>query len=370
MLNILHTESSDGWGGQEARTVLEAEHFVRRGHRVRIAGPPNSGIAREAHRRGIPFVPIPIRSVMDLKGWYQLCRLLRHEQPTILHTHSSKDSWLAGLAGKQAGIPALIRTRHVSIPVHAHRLNLVYRIPDRIIVTASVTRNHLVKQYGLNPDRVVTLPTGVDLNKFGPHISGKSFREEFGLGKTTPLVGIIAQFRGSKGHNIFIEAAKILSDQNPKIRFFIVGDGLWRDLIREKVKQEGMADRIHLTGYREDIPSVMAALDVMVIASIRTDGIPQAGLQAMATGVPLVGTNVGGIPEILRNGKTGFLVPPGDAFSLADAIRHLLSDPTLRKQLGTNGIELVREYHSLENMLDTLERIYEDTLRSTMGIRH
>lgn len=370
MLNILHTESSDGWGGQEARTVLEAEHFGQRGHRVRIAGPPNSGIGREAHRRGVPFVPILMRSVMDLSGWYQFCRLLRHEQPTILHTHSSKDSWLAGLAGKQAGVPALIRTRHVSIPVHAHRLNLVYKIPDRIIVTASITRNHLVKHCGLDPNRVVTLPTGVDLNQFGPHISGKPFREEFGLDETTPIVGIVAQLRGSKGHDIFIEAARILSDQNPEMRFFIVGDGLWGDLIKEKVKQEKMTNRIHLTGYREDIPAVMAALDVMVIASIRTDGIPQAGLQAMATGVPLVGTNVGGIPEILRDGETGLLVPAGDASSLADAISHLLSNPPLRKQLSTNGMKRVRKDYSLENMLDILERLYEDTLRSATGNGH
>ncbi len=367
MLDILHTESSDGWGGQEARTVLEAEHLGRRGHRVRIAGPSNSGIGREARRRGIPFIPIPMRSVMDLNGWFRLHRLLRRERPAILHTHSSKDSWLAGLAGKRTGVPVLIRTRHVSIPVHAHRLNPVYRIPDRIIVTASATRDHLVRQYGLEPERVVTLPTGVDLDRFGPHVSGRPFREEFGLDERTPLVGIVAQLRGSKGHDTFIEAARLLSGENPDTRFLVVGDGLWRNIVREKVDREGMTDRVRLTGYREDIPAVMAALDVLVMASIRTDGIPQAGLQAMATGLPLVGTDVGGIPEIVRDGETGLLVPPGDAPALADAVGRLIADKALRNRLGATGLERVRERYSLEGMLDALERLYEDRLRRAQG---
>ena len=293
MLDILHTKSSDEWGGQETRTILEAEHLGRRRHRVHIAGPSNSGIDREARRRGIPFIPTSMRSVMDPNGWFRLHRLLRRERPAILPTHNSKDTWLAGLTGKRIGVPVLIRTRHVSIPVHAHRLNPVYRIPDRIIVTASATRDHLVRQYGLDPERVVTLPTSVDLERFGFHVSGRPFREKFRLDERFPLVRIAAQFHGSKGHDTFTEAARLLSDENPNTRFLFVGDGLRRNLIREKVEQEGIPDRIRLTGYRDDIPAVMAALDVLVTASVRTDGIPQAGLQVMVTGFPLVGTDIG-----------------------------------------------------------------------------
>lgn len=293
MLDILHTKSSDEWGGQETRTILKAEHLGRRRHRVYIAGPSNSGIDREARRRGIPFIPTSMRSVMDPNGWFRLHRLLRRERPAILPTHNSKDTWLAGLTSKRIGVPVLIRTRHVSIPVHAHRLNPVYRIPDRIIVTASATRDHLVRQYGLDPERVVTLPTGVDLERFGFHVSGRPFREKFRLDERFPLVGIAAQFHGSKEHDTFTEAARLLSDENPNTRFLFVGDGLRRNLIREKVEQEGIPDRIRLTGYRDDIPAVMAALDVLVTASVRTDGIPQAGLQVMVTGFPLVGTDIG-----------------------------------------------------------------------------
>ena len=173
MLDILHTESSAGWGGQEARTILEADHLTRRGHRVRVAGPSGSGIEREARRRGLPFLAAPIRSVADPLALLRIFRLLRRERPAILHTHSSKDSWLAGLAGKGAGVPVIFRTRHVSIPVRAHRLNPVYQIPDRILVTASATREHLVSRCGVPPGRVITLPTGVDLGRFGPHVSGR-----------------------------------------------------------------------------------------------------------------------------------------------------------------------------------------------------
>ncbi|MFQ5692552.1 MAG: glycosyltransferase family 4 protein, partial [Nitrospinota bacterium] len=361
MLDILHTESSTGWGGQEARTVLEAEHLTRRGHRVRIAGPPESGIGREARRRGLPFHPLPIRSVLDLPAFVRLLRLLRRDRPLILHTHSSKDSWLAGLAGRRAGVPVLFRTRHVSIPVRAHRLNPVYRLPDRILVTAAATRDHLVRRCGLPPERVIILPTGVDLERFDPRVpeggasgrgpsgrepAGRAFREEFGLGPETPAVGIVAQLRGSKGHDTFIEAARSLSGRRPEARFFIVGDGLWRDLVAEKVRAEGMGGRVILTGYREDVPEILAGLDVVVIASTRTDGIPQAGLQALATGVPVVGTNVGGIPEIVRDDETGILIEPGDPRALAGAVETLLSDPARRDRMGRTGARMVRERFS------------------------
>jgi glycosyltransferase involved in cell wall biosynthesis len=367
MLDILHTESSIGWGGQEARTILEAEHLVRRGHRVSILGPPGSGIERESNRRSLRFFPEPLRSVADLPAYFRLVRLLRREKPLILHTHSSKDSWLGALAGKRAQVPAIVRTRHVSIPVRAHRLNPVYRLPDRVIVTAAATREHLVHRCRIPPERVVTVPTGVDLNRFGPGLSGRGFRQEFRLDDRTPLVGIVAQLRGSKGHDQFIEAARQIVGRNPAVRFFIVGDGLWRKLVEEKIGAEGMREYVTMTGYREDIPNVMAALDVLVIASTRTDGIPQAGLQAMAAGRPVVGTNVGGIPEVIRNGETGILVEPGDARALAEAVESLLDDPGRRETLGKTGTRMVRERHSLEAMLDALEHLYEETLREGQG---
>ena len=111
----------------------------------------------------------------------------------------------------------------------------------------------------------------------------------------------------------------------------------------------------------------MSSLDVLVMASIRTDGIPQAGLQAMATGLPLVGTDVGGIPEIVRGGETGLLVPPGAAPALADAVGRLIADKALRNRFGATGLERVRERYSLEGMLDALERLYEDRLRRAQG---
>lgn len=367
MLDILHTESSTGWGGQETRTVLEAEHLTRRGHRVRIAGPPGSGIEREARRRGLPFFPTPIRSVLDPTAYLRLVRFLRREKPLILHTHSSKDSWLAGLAGRRACVPVIFRTRHVSIPVRPQRLNPVYRLPDRIIVTAAAIRNDLVGRCGLAPDRVVPLPTGVDLQRFGPHVSGRAFREEFGLGAKTPAVGMVAQLRGSKGHDHFIQAARLLCRRKPDVKFFIVGNGRRRALIGEKIRSEGMQERVTMTGYREDIPNVMSALDVLVIASTRTDGIPQAGLQALATGVPVVGTQVGGIPEIVLDGETGLLVRPGDARALAEAIETLLDDPARRERMGRTGAQIARARYSLEAMLDALENLYLETLRESRG---
>jgi len=349
-------------GGQEKRILLEAVFLRERGHQVLLIGQPDSELEKEAGRAGMPFRAVRMRTSWDPLALTQIARVIRETRPDLIHTHSSKDSWLAGLAGRALGVP-VVRTRHVSIPVSGHGLNWAYRLPHRVMTTAERIRQMLIETRACDPSRVRVLPTGVDLSRFHERVPRGIFRAEVGLGDDTPAVGIIAQLRKSKGHEHFLEAARLLRDEGSPARFFVVGEGQWRDIYREEARRLELLDgTVIFLGYRDDIPQVMAGLDLLVIASIRTEGIPQVALQAMAMGLPVVGTDVGGVPEVLLPSGAGVVVPVEDSRALASAVGELISDPARRSRMGAGGRAFVRERYSLDRMLDETLLLYEEVL--------
>ncbi|MDP7166381.1 MAG: glycosyltransferase family 4 protein [Nitrospinota bacterium] len=361
-LNILHTEASPGLGGQEKRILLEAAFLRKRGHRVLVVGQPESLIGREAGQSGVPYRSVRMRTSWDPVAFARLLSLVREIRPDVIHTHSSKDSWLAGLVGRLLGVP-VVRTRHVSIPVSGHPFNWAYRLPSRIMTTADLTRRMLAEAGLCEFSKVSVLPTGVDISRFNGEVSGASFRAEFGVPDGIPVVGLVANLRKSKGVEHFLAAARLVKEEGNATRFFVVGEGHWGEIFQEQAKQLGLADgTVTFTGYREDIPEVMAALDLLVIASTRTEGIPQVALQAMAMGVAIVGTDIGGIPEAILPAGAGIVVPPGDPDAMAGAVRELIREPGRFEQMGASGRSFVGEHHTIEKMLDETEQIYKEVV--------
>ena len=223
-----------------------------------------------------------MRTSWDPLALLHLVAVIREFGPDLIHTHSSKDSWLAGMAGRLMRA-AVIRTRHVSIPVSGHQLNWAYRFPHKIMTTAKRISQILVENGLCDASRVCVLPTGVDLSLFHSGATGEAFRAEFGVPDGALTVGLIANLRKSKGIEHFLAAARILKDEGSPARFFVVGEGHWRGIFREDADRLGLLDgTVTFTGYREDVPDIMGALDVLVSASTGTEGIPQVALQAMA----------------------------------------------------------------------------------------
>ncbi len=361
-LNILHTEASPGLGGQEKRVLLEAAFLLKRGHSVLVVGQPDSLIGREARQSGVPFRSVRMRTSWDPVAFARLLSLIRETRPDVIHTHSSKDSWLAGLVGRLLGVP-IIRTRHVSIPASGHLFNWVYRLPSRIMTTAELTRWMLAEAGLCDSSRISVLPTGVDISLFNEEVSGAAFRAEFDVPEGVPMVGLVANLRKSKGVEHFLAAARLVKEKGNATRFFVVGEGHWGEIFREQARELGLADgTVTFTGYRDDIPEVMAALDLLVIASTRTEGIPQVALQAMSMGVAIVGTDIGGVPEAILPAEAGVVVPPGDPDAMAGAVGELIGDSGRRKQMGASGRLFVREHHTVDKMLDETVRIYEEVV--------
>ena len=309
---ILHTEASRGFGGQEIRIVAESRWLAAHGWRALIAAQPSARLLAEAERVGVPAVPVPMRGAWDLRAIVALRRLLRAHHVTVVHTHSSVDSWVAGLAARSLGVPA---------------------------------------------DRVVAIGPGLDTARFHPDVSGAAVRRELRL--AGPVIGLVANIRGSKGHAYFLAAARAVLAERPDARFLIVGDGIGFDDVQRRVKEMGLEHRVLMTGFRRDVPEVMAALDVLVLPSIKSEAMSQVIPQALAVGTPVVGTTVGGTPELVRDGETGRLVPPADAPALAAAILDLMNDPERARALARRGQALVLAQHSLDAAMARTVEVYE-----------
>jgi glycosyltransferase involved in cell wall biosynthesis len=298
-----------------------------------------------------------MRSALDVPALAALRALMRERAVALVHTHSSIDSWLAALAAKSLGL-RVVRGRHVTIPIRRHRA-LVYRLADRVITSGEAARARVLAA-GVPGDRVVAVPAGYDPVRFHPGVSGQGVRAELGL--AGPVVGLVANVRGSKGHRYFLEAARDVLRARPEARFLIVGEGVGLDAVRRQVGALGLEPHVTMTGFRRDIPEVMAALDVLVLPSIRSEALPQVIPQALAVGTPVVGTTVGGTPEVVRDGETGRLVPPADSRALAGAILELLADPARARAMGRAGQAWARAHYTLDATMGRTTAVYREIL--------
>jgi glycosyltransferase involved in cell wall biosynthesis len=354
---ILHTEASLGLGGQEIRILTETRWLLDHGWGALIACQPESRLLAEARAAGLPAVALRMRAALDPRALLALRRLMRERGVALIHTHSSVDSWLGALAARSLGRP-VVRSRHVSIPILRRRA-LVYRLADRILTTGEAIAR-IVAAAGVDPARIVSVPAGVDTTRFHPGVSGKAVREELGLppAPAGKVVGLVANVRGSKGHRYFLEAAREVLRALPDARFLVVGDGVGFAEVQRRVRELGLDDHVIMTGFRRDVPEVMAALDVLVLPSTRSEATSQVIPQALAVGTPVAATAVGGIPEIIRDGENGRLVPPADAAALAAAIVHLLTDREGAGAMARRGQAEVQARYTVDVMMARTTAVY------------
>jgi glycosyltransferase involved in cell wall biosynthesis len=358
MLTILHTEASPGWGGQEIRILSEATAFAKRGFRLLVACQPGSRLALEAQCHGLSVRPIAMRRAYDAMACWRLRRLMRTEGVDLVHTHSSVDAWLAGFAARSLRLP-VVRSRHVSIPVK-RRWNFVYNaLCDRIISSGDAVRDVLIEG-GVEPDKIVAIPAGVDVEHFHPGVSGEAIRREFSL--DGPVVGTVAMFRRSKGHHLLLQAIPEILQGEPRAVFLWVGDGVGRAMLQQEIAARGLQAKVRLAGFREDVPACLAAMDVFVLPSTKSDGVPQVIIQALAMRKPVIASAVGGIPEVIQHQHTGVLVPPNDPRALAEAVVRVLRDPASAAGWARAGGELIEAHYALERMIDRTAAVYTAVL--------
>jgi len=359
---ILHTEASNGWGGQEIRIVAEMLGMKGRGHEVFLATPEEGLIYKRARQAGIETFPVGMDKSSLINSVLAIKRIIKEKEVSIINTHSSKDSWAGSIAGRISGIKVL-RTRHISAAMKSDPFKrLVYGpLCDGIITTGEAIKAMLVRELKLNPDKIHSIPTGIDAGRFSG-ADGSGVRASLGIGPGEPVIGIVAVLRSWKGHEYLVKAMPKVLKEFPDAKLLIAGEGPVRPHLERWVGELGIGGNVLLLGHREDVPEVMQAIDIAVLSSYASEGIPQTILQAMASGKPVIGTDVGGIPEVVKDGVTGIIVPPRDSDSLADAIRFLLKDKERLRLMGEAGRESVLKGHTMDKMLDDLEAFYESVL--------
>lgn len=357
-------ESSTAIGGQELAVLLHAKGIQQRGYDITLVTEPDSPMSDLARREGVPLVTLAMDKWRYPSAVLAMRALIGRIKPNVLHVNSSRDSWIASLATRaQFGgtrVP-VIRTRHISTPLNRNlTTRWLYRdLLDYVIVTGGeLTRRALVERDGLASGKVSAFPIGIDVAQFRPGTPERNLRDELGLPKDELLVGLISYLRSYKGHEYFIDAAARVAARRSGVTFVISGRGPEEERLRTRIAEQGVQTRVRMLGYREDLLNVFHSLDLFVIPSVEGDTIPQVLMQALAVGLPVVSTTVGSIPDVVRNGETGYVVPPRDAAALALRIGELLDAPALRRRMGEAGRALVERSYSLDRMLDELERVY------------
>jgi glycosyltransferase involved in cell wall biosynthesis len=365
-LHIVHTESSCGWGGQEIRTLTEAQGMIGRGHRVTLVCPQEAQISAAAEKRGIPLVTLPIArknisAFAALRGWLRRSR----REIDVINSHSSTDSWLVALAcATLADTPPIVRTRHVSSPViqNGPTMWLYQRAATHLVTTGEALREQLHRDNYFRLESMTSVPTGINLDWFAPDDKSAA-RTALHL-PNAHYLGILGTLRNWKGHTYLLESFSSLNEKFPDWRLLIIGDGPQRHNLERRVAELGLADKVRMTGNQDDVPLWLNALDVFVLPSYGEEGVPQSIMQAMACGLPVVSTPVGAIREALVEGETGLIVAPKDSVALAQALARLMQDDGLRNRFGAAGLARARARFGIDIMLDKMENIFQRHARS------
>ena len=322
-----------------------------------LACRPGSRIGHEASARGIAVEWVKMRGNFDPWAVWQLVKLIRRHRVDIVHTHSSADSWMSSVAAKLSPRrPWVVRTRHLSCAIGNR---MIYRwLADRVITVGESTRQYMIDEKGIQKDKVITIPTGVDLERFHPRRVKRDFRNEMGVPPDAPVLGTVAVFRRLKGHVYLLRAMREILSVHPDAKLLLVGEGPQEENLRRTIAEEGLGRSVLLPGYREDVERILQAMDVFVFPSLQ-EALGTAIIEAMAMEKAVVASRVGGIPEIVVDGKTGFLVNPEDVRGIAEKVLFLFRHRALAESMGKAGRKVVEEHFDTRKMVGRIEKLYE-----------
>lgn len=331
-LRIIHAEAATGFAGQE-RYIFRLMTALRdQGHHVQAVCQPHARLADELRKAGFQVDTLYMDGAWNhLKGLPYLVRLLLQGNFNVLNTHSRRETLLLGAAARLAGVPLIVRTRHLAKPVGS--LLAYTSIPKRVIAPSEFVRQHLIDR-GVAPAHVAVVPPAVD---FPDPMPVPVLRAELGLDADAVVVGSVGVLRKEKGHEQLIQAMQPLFERHPNLHLVIVGGGdAALTALRTQIAAAGLETCIHLLGTRSDVPALLPDFDIFALAThIEASGT--AFVEAGAAGVPVIGTRVGGVPEMMREGDSGLLVPLFDIPALTQALERLITDPDLRQRMGRAG---------------------------------
>lgn len=319
----------------------------------------DGAVAQEIRGLGIPVFDAHVRHKADVPALLRLYRWIRRIRPAILYTSLFHANLSGRVLGRLASVPVIVCSERTMAMESEWRYRLnrwTIGLVDCVTTVSANVRNFCLSHIGLPADKLVVIYNGVELPS-APLASTIEVRAELGLPPGGPVIGAVSRLDPVKGVSVLIEAFARVDEAY----LAVIGDGPERAPLASLAGSLGVASRIRWTGHRRDVSRCLPAFDLFVQPSLY-EGLPNAVLEAMAAGLPVVATAVGGTPEVVADGVTGILVPPRDPDALAEAIVCLLRDPDLRCKMGQMGRERVAQWFTVERMVEQTERIYERLL--------
>ena len=365
-LRVMFLVTSMPVGGAETLLVnlirrLDRERFAPELCCLKERGPLGEALSSE-----VPTHARLLAHKWDVRVLPRLVRLFRKRQVDAVITVGAGDKMFWGrIAARLAETPVIAAALHsTGWPDGVGRLNrMLTHVTDAFIGVAQSHGRHLVEVKGFPKHKVHVIPNGVDTQRFAPPPDVHALRAALGISPSAPVVGIVAALRPEKNHALFLQAARRVLDQLPQAQFVIVGDGPERPRLERQVRELGLAEAVHFLGNREDVPAVVSTFDVFALSS-DNEANPVSILEAMSLGKPVVATQVGSIAESVHDGRTGYLVPVGDAPAMAERWLELLDNPLEAKSLGAAGRAQVVAHSSLSAMIDGYEQLIEQIYSS------
>lgn len=352
---LLLTDSLDVGGGEQ-HVVDAAIALHRRGHSVMVACSAGGALSASLRNEGVEIRELgrrPVKRRVSLLLAWRLRRLIREQRPKAVHSHMYASTAAGVLATMGTSVP-LVLTEHSEARWRGAGARWIsrrlYRRASRIIAVSIPIQRRLVAQDRAPAERISVIPCCVmpasERNGERPPVVPQS-----------PVVGVVARLQAEKGVGDFLAAAARVAGERPACSFMVVGDGPLRARLTSKAQRLGLGSSVHFLGFRLDARALIAAMDVLVVPS-RSEGAPLVILEAMSAGVPVIATEVGGIPHQVGHGVEGLLVPPADPVSLSEAILTILANPVTARQYGEAGRLRVATRFNFESMIEEIEQTY------------
>ena len=352
----LHIDTARTWRGGQNQVLVTVLGMRAAGHRAMLIAHPHGELRRRA-AEGLDLLPLAPRAEMDLSAAWKLSRAIKQLRPDVVHAHDPHGVAMAALALSMSTQPRrapLVAARRVDFHLKRNALSRwKYDQVDCFICASDAIRQMLIAD-GIPASRTVTVHEGIDLSRVEA-APAAALHEELWLPHGSPIVGNVAALVPQKGQRHLVDAAAIVVRHVPDARFVIAGEGELRASLEQQIRQHRLEKHVVLAGFRTDILSLHNGFDIFVMSSV-TEGLGTSLLDAMAAGKPVVATSAGGIPEVVQDGETGFIVPTRDPQALADAVIRLLKDEDLRMRMGTAGRARAHARFSAARMVqDTLD---------------
>ena len=366
-MKILHLIQTSGPGGAEKLLLTLAKNSKDK--YLSIVGLLKNGwLFQQLQNHDVKVKTIPSGGSFDLKLIKNLVDIIKKEKIDLIHSHLLDMNFYSSLAAKIAGIPH-ISTEHGDIHHTSKKLDkktlikakTISHFSDKIVFVSKFTRDKFLKLSKVPKQKIAIIYNGIDLKEYEQPIDIQRKKAEIGIKNNEFVIGNVANLYPVKGQIYLLKAAAKIIKEFPNTKFLFIGRGELEEKLKKEAQKLGIASHIKFLGFRNDVKELLKIMDVFVLCSL-SEGLPLSLIEAMASKVPVVCTNVGGIPEVIEDGINGFLVPVANSIILAEKIIYLLKNKTLSNNFTLYGYQKIKQQFSLQSMLDKYAEIYSDLM--------